>query len=198
MIVVGLTGGIASGKSFIIKYLKKLKIPTHESDLFIESLYVKPTKDFLSFLISIGLGDAVSKKTIDKKLVRKKIFKEKKIKKKLEKYLHRKVSKDRSFFLKKNKNKKIVFLDIPLLFEKNLQSFCNYVCSALAPVKTRQKRALNRMGMTNEIFKLIVENQVSDKERRLKSDFLINTAKTKNITRLCVDKIIHNIIMLKK
>ena len=52
--------------------------------------------------------------------------------------------------------------------------------------------------MTNEIFKLIVENQVSDKERRLKSDFLINTAKTKNITRLCVDKIIHNIIMLKK
>ena len=50
MIVVGLTGGIASGKSFVIKYLKRKKIPTHESDLVVNKMYKKPSKDFLSYL----------------------------------------------------------------------------------------------------------------------------------------------------
>ena len=48
MFVVGLTGVIASGKSFVIKYLKSLKIPTHESDKLISSLYRNPSAAFLN------------------------------------------------------------------------------------------------------------------------------------------------------
>jgi len=50
MIIVGLTGGIASGKTTIINYIKKKNIPTHDSDALVGSLYKKPTESFLKYL----------------------------------------------------------------------------------------------------------------------------------------------------
>ena len=50
MNVVGLTGGIASGKSFVSNYLKSKKIPVHESDQVIKSIYKSPSNSLLLFL----------------------------------------------------------------------------------------------------------------------------------------------------
>ena len=108
------------------------------------------------------------------------------------------VKKERSNFIKKNKKKKIVFLDIPLLFEKKLSSVCNYTCSTIAPIKKREFRALQRRGMTKKIFKLIIKNQSTDKERKLKSDYIINTDLTKSKTCLQVDNIIYDILKKNK
>ena len=47
MIIVGLTGGIASGKSFVVSYLKKIRIHTHEWDIVVNAFYKKPTNMIL-------------------------------------------------------------------------------------------------------------------------------------------------------
>ena len=197
-IVVGLTGGIASGKSFVVDYLKKIKIPTHESDIVVLNLYLSPSSNFLSYLKTNGFKKAVLKKKINKIKIREEIFNNKVKKRRLEKYTHNEVRINREIFLNKNKNKKIVFLDIPLLFEKKLQSICNYVCSVLAPLKTRERRALQRRGMTKKIFKQILNNQIKDKTRRVKSNYTINTSNTKTITYLQVNKIIYDILKKNK
>ena len=194
MIIVGLTGGIASGKSFVVSYLKKIRIPTHESDTVVRALYKKPTNSFVNYLKKEGFEKAVLKKKINKKIIREEIFQKKTKRKKIEKYLHNQVRKERAEFLKKNKKKKIVFLDIPLLFENKLEKACNYVCSTTAPLKTRRARSLKRAGMNKKIFDQIVKTQINDKDRKIKSHYLINTSKTKTKTCLQVDNIIYDIL----
>ena len=201
MIVVGLTGGIASGKSYVIKYLTKLKIPTHESDNIVNSFYQKPNKNFLELLYKEGFDQAIKKNKIDKKIIRDEIFINQHKRIKLEKFLHKEVKKKRNEFIKKHKitqKHNLIFLDIPLLFENNLETGCDYVCSTIAPVKTREKRALQRTGMSRNIFKRIVKSQVKDKFRRLKSNFIINTTKTKAHTCTQVDNMLYNILKKEK
>ena len=198
MIVVGLTGGIASGKTFVVNYLKKIKIPTHESDMVVSALYKKPTTSFVNYLKKEGFEKAIFKKKISKKIIREEIFEKIKKRKKLEKYLHNEVRKNRKEFFKKNKNKKIIFLDIPLLFENKLERVCNYVCSTIAPLKTRKARALQRPGMKRNIFNQIVNTQIKDNNRKKKSHYLIDTSKTKAKTCLQIDNIIYDILIKHK
>ena len=82
MLIVGLTGGIASGKSFVVKYLKKLKIPSHDSDGAIDRLYKKPSKLFLKYLEKNNFGKAINKKVINKSLIKEDIFSDEDKKKK--------------------------------------------------------------------------------------------------------------------
>ena len=103
MIVVGLTGGIASGKTTIINYIKKKNIPTHDSDALVGSLYKKPTESFLKYLKKIKLDHAFRGKKINKSIVRDEIFNDLKKKQLLEKYIHNLVKSSRNLFLKKQK-----------------------------------------------------------------------------------------------
>ena len=194
MIVVGITGGIASGKSFISTYIKGKKIPTHESDKVVSLFYKKKTKQFISFLKKNGFNEFLQEKKINKNYIRQQIFRDKIKKRNLEKFLHKEVKKSRDLFLNKNKNKKIVFLDIPLLFENKLEKNFDYICSVIAPEDKRKKRALNRKNMTNEIFLKIIKSQVKDSTRKKKSDYLIDTTKSKPKTCLQVDYMIYDIL----
>ena len=193
MIIIGLTGSIASGKSTIAKHIKKLKIPIHESDYFISCLYKKPTREFMQKLKKIGFANAIKKNKIDKSALREIFFNNKNKKKLLEKYLHHKVKKDRNKFVEKNKKQKIVFLDIPLLFEKKLEHTCDYVLCAYAPLSIRERRATQRKGMNKQLFNLISSNQIKDSEKKTKSDYIINTTLTKPKTFAKVEKILKNI-----
>jgi len=196
LIVIGLTGGIASGKSFVTSYLKKINIPVHESDEVIKHIYKKPTQIFISFLKKTGLQNVINKKKINKYKIREEIFNNKKKKDIIETYLHAEVRKSREEFLKKNKNKKIIFLDIPLLFEKKLEKNFHYVCSTIAPLETRKARAMNRLGMNKKILEKIIKSQIKDGERKNKSDFIIDTSKSRLKTCLQVDKIIYGVLKI--
>ena len=137
MIVVGLTGGIASGKTTIANFLKKKCFAVHDSDLVVKKLYSKPTSNFLKHLNTINLSHSIKNKKINKNIIRVEIFNNKNKKRKLEKFIHNEVRKSRKEFLIKHKSKKtkIVILDIPLLFEAKLQVVCDYVILLYLPKK---------------------------------------------------------------
>ena len=198
MLVVGLTGGIASGKTFITKRLKALGYLIHESDKVVGELYDSPDRKFKNFLFKSGFKESLVKNKINKIYLRETIFSNKEKKTILENYLHKEVKKRRDIFLRKNKNKNIVFLDIPLLFEKKLEKICNHVCSAIAPLYLRKKRALRRRGMNKEILEKIISSQIKDKERKNKSDYIIDTSKTIKNTYLQIDSIIYDILYKTK
>ena len=193
-IIVGLTGGIASGKSFVASYLKKIKIPTHESDEVVKLLYKNPSNNFLNYLKKNGFEKSIFNKKINKKYIRDEIFTKVKKRKILEKYLHKEVGFSRNIFLQKNKHKKIVFLDIPLLFENKLEKKCNLVCSTICSLKIRKQRVLKRRNINTGLFHQIIKAQITDIERKKKSNYLINTSNTKIKTYLQVDNIIYDIL----
>ena len=196
MIVIGLTGGIASGKTTITNFLKKKKFAVHDSDSVVKKIYSKPELKFLNYLKKINLKNSIKGNKIDKKTIREEIFTNTEKRKLLEKYLHAKVKKSRDIFLKKNRQKKtqIVFLDIPLLFENKLEKICNYTILFYAPLKIRKQRAIRRRGMQKKILVKIIKSQLSDKIKKKKADFIINTSASKN---RCFNKILKTIKQIK-
>ena len=114
----------------------------------------------------------------------------------MEGYIHAEVKKTRNAFLKKHKQKKtdIVFLDIPLLFEKKLEKICHFTILFYASLAIRKKRAIRRRGMQKKILEKIINSQLSDKIKKKKADFIINTSASKH---WCFNKILKIIEQIK-
>jgi len=196
MIIVGLTGGIASGKTTIVKLLKKNKLEVHDSDLVVSNIYSKPKTKFLTHLKKINLGKSLKGRNIDKKIIREEIFNNTKKRKLLEGYIHTEVKKARNAFIKKHKQKKTktIFLDIPLLFENKLEKICDSTILFYAPINTRKKRAIRRKGMEKKILEKIIKNQLNDKIKKKKADFAVDTSVNKN---QCFKKVLRIVESIK-
>ena len=179
--IVAITGGIGSGKTTISKYLKKNNFAVHESDSAVSQIYIKPNKLFLSFLKKNVSKEVVTRNKIDKQKIAEIIFNDKKIKQKLENYIHKEVKKSRDSFVKKNiKNKKnLIFVDIPLLFENKLEKNFDKVLCVIAKKKIRRERVLRNKKFTKKTLQNIFKFQVSDKERKARSNIIIYNNDTK-------------------
>jgi len=190
-IIVGLTGGIASGKTTAVKFLKKKRFAIHDSDAVVKKIYIKPSPSFIKFLKRIKLGNAINGLKINKAVIRDEIFNNLSKRRKLEKHIHIEVKKSRDRFLKKHKKSKIVLLDIPLLFENKLEKICDYTILFVAPLKIRRQRALRRKGMNKTVLEKIIKSQLEDRIKKRRADFIINTATKKNNTINKLSKIIN-------
>jgi len=179
--IIGITGGIGSGKTTVCDYLKKNNFAVHESDRVVAQMYNKPKKSFLIFLKKNISKEAVRNNKINKKKITDIIFNNPKTRKVLESYVHKQVKKHRDSFIKKNIKKKLstVFVDIPLLFEKNLEKNFDVVLCIIAKKKIRRERVLKNKKFTKNILEKIFKFQISDRERKRKSNIVIYNNTTK-------------------
>ncbi len=189
---IAITGGIGSGKSTFCSKLKEKGFKIHSSDEQVAKIYENPDKKFFNYLRTIGLSNSISKKNIDKKIISKIIFENKKIRKKLELYIFKIIRKKRSDFIKREKQKKtkLIFIDIPLLFENSLEKQFNKVISIIASKKTRFKRLKKTRKMTKLQFKNIIRSQTSDVIRKKKSDYVIYNNSTLKDYKIKINKLI--------
>ena len=189
---VAITGGIGSGKSTFCSKLKEKGFKIHSSDEQVAKIYKNPEKKFITYLRTIGLSKSISKKNINKKIISKIIFENKQIRKKLELYIFKIVRKKRSDFIKKEKQKKtkLIFIDIPLLFENNLEKQFNKVISIIASKRVRLKRLKKTRKMTENQFKNITRSQTSDVIRKKKSDYVIYNNSTLKDYKSKINKLI--------
>ena len=189
---IAITGGIGSGKSTFCSKLKEKGFKIHSSDEQVAKIYKNPEKKFITYLRTIGLSKSISKKNIDKKIISKIIFENKQIRKKLELYIFKIVRKKRSDFIKKEKQKKtkLIFIDIPLLFENNLEKQFNKVISIIASKRVRLKRLKKTRKMSENQFKNINRSQTSDVIRKKKSDYVIYNNSTLKDYKIKINKLI--------
>jgi len=190
--LVGITGGIGSGKTTFSNHLKKLGYLVHESDVVVSEVYTNPKKQFLSFVRKKISQNAVKQNKINKKEVANVIFSNKTTKKLLERYIHKEVQNSREAFIKKNikKKKRIIFADIPLLFENKLEKNFDFVVCIISSKKNRIKRVLKNKKFTKENLNKIINAQTSDKERRKRSHIIINNNKTKKDFIFSAEKVL--------
>ena len=189
---IAITGGIGSGKSTFCSKLKEKGFKIHSSDEQVAKIYKNPEKKFVTYLRTIGLSKSISKKNIDKKIISKIIFENKQIRKKLELYIFKIVRKKRSDFIKKEKQKKtkLIFIDIPLLFESGLEKQFHKVISIIASKQIRLKRLKKTRKMTETQFKNIIRSQTSDVIRKKKSDYVIYNNSTLRDYKTKINKLI--------
>lgn len=171
--IVGLTGGIASGKSTVSKYFKEFGAEVLDADLVAKELSEK--KENIAKMVEI-FGDDILDETgnILRQKVREKAFLEKEKLQKLNKLLHPQVI---EVFKNKKENTKqdeIVIFDIPLLFEAGMEKLCDTVIVVYVSKRVQIERMLKRDRHGIELAERIIDSQMSMSEKMDKADIIIN------------------------
>jgi len=190
MILIGLTGIIGSGKTFALNFFKSKNITVFSADDEVKKIFKsKIIKD----KIYKKFPESFSKKKINKNKLASIVFSDRKKLRSLEKLIHPLVKKKKNFFLNKNKNKKIIIMEIPIIFEQKSKKNYNYIIVMNVSRKIQYKRVMKRKNMTPELLKKILSNQISDKKIKY-ADFVINNNGPKNKTKQALRKTLDKIM----
>lgn len=178
MIVLGITGSIAMGKSTVTKMFEDCGAATTNADAIVHNLYTE-NADVIAY-IQQRWPNAVSDGVVNRKQLGAEVFGDPAALKDLEQLLHPKVQQVEKDFVAQaeREGKWLVALDIPLLYESGAQSRCDYVAVVSSPPDIQKARALARANMTEEKFNQILSRQMPDAEKRKRADFIIDTGKT--------------------
>jgi dephospho-CoA kinase len=186
--IIGLTGGIGSGKTTVAKYFASKGIPVYiadeaAKDIMNDAKVVHEVQSIFSENVILKNG------LLDRNTIRELVFKDKKKLEQLNKIIHPKVKADFENWLKKNKNARFIIKEVAILFETNGQKNCDATILVTAPIETRIKRVLKRDKTTKENISQIVKNQLPEEEKmKLATYVIIN--ENLNITYNSVDNLI--------
>lgn len=176
MIKIALTGSIATGKSHVLNCFRELLIPAFSFDDEVAKL-LKNDKTIIS-LIAINFPEFVENMKVNIKKLSNSAFSNKEILRKLEEVIYPRLFEEYDLFLKQNYLEKaaIVVAEVPLLFEKHLESQFDKIILTTCSNADRVKRALKRDGMTITKLNAILENQMADSKKKKLVDFIISTS----------------------
>ncbi|WP_375701165.1 dephospho-CoA kinase [Bartonella sp. AA81SXKL] len=193
MKIVGLTGSIAMGKSTVADFFKQAGISVFSADEAVKQLY--KSEPALSFIERIFPG-VVENGEVNRLKLSEILIDDKEKLQTLEKIIHPLVQeKEREFIdIAREQGKKLVILDIPLLFEKNGESRVDSVIVVSAPPEIQKERVMIRQGMNEKKFAFINAQQMPDEKKRERADFIIDTGKDLENTRQQVFDVIKKLL----
>ena len=169
--IVGLTGGIGSGKSAAAKFFIELGIDVIDADEVSKNILLENKKAKKDFITEFG-SRYIKNNKIDRELLRKEIFKDKTKKKILESIIHPAVRDEISkFIINSDSIYKIVM--VPLIVETNSKEFYDKIIVIDCETKLQLERASDRDNQSKENIADIMQNQASRKERLEIADFVI-------------------------
>jgi len=171
--LIGLTGGIGTGKSTVSTLLRKFSIPVIDADKLVKEIY--QDRDFHHFLNSIF--PEIDSHKIDFKLLRNLVFNSPERKKKLEYEIqHRLPAKFNSEI--NTTNAPYYIYDVPLLFERQLETKLDATVLVYAPKEIQLKRALTRDHEHDpDSIKKIIEHQFDIETKKTRSEFIVDNSK---------------------
>jgi dephospho-CoA kinase len=188
MIVIGLTGSIGMGKSTTAGTFREEGIPVNDSDAVVHDLYRSEAVDPVGAAFPGTVIDGV----IDRPELGRQLSQQPDGFRRLEAIVHPLVRQREARFLEKQKasGTDLVLLDIPLLFETNGENRVDTVVVVTCDPQIQRQRVLARPGMTEEKFRLILDRQMPDAEKRERADFIVDTGDGIEAARARVRQII--------
>ncbi len=188
MIRIGILGDIGSGKSFIAK---KFGYPVFNADEEVGNLYKKNKKVF--FRLKKILPKYIKTFPIKKKEITTAILSNEINFKKIVNIVHLEIRKKLNIFLKVNKNKKIVILDIPLLLENKINKKNDILIFVQAKRVDIQKKLKKRKNFNFKLFNKFKKIQLTLAYKRKKSHFIIKNDFSKKTVKRNIRNILKNL-----
>ncbi len=160
-IKIAITGKIGSGKSTVSEIIRKLGFSVFESDKEVNNLFTKKSVKKEIKALFFGKIDNLIKKdgSVNKARLGDYVFLKKDELKNLEEIIHPLISIQKQKFIDSKKNEKILFFDIPLLFEKKLFGQYNFIIYLHVKKKIQEERVLKRKQMNKEKLEKILDVQ---------------------------------------
>ena len=183
---IGLTGGIASGKTTITNYIRKYKdIPILDADNLSRELIKPNTYGYKKILDYFGNKIIDNKNnseraSINRKLLRNIIFKDSESKEWIEKLLHPLIKEKMIEECSQYKNNQTIVLVIPLLFEAKFEDICTEIWLVKCPRETQKKRLMARDKISEKEAYESIKLQSSFEEKRKFSDIILDNSDNQN------------------
>jgi dephospho-CoA kinase len=171
--IVGLTGGIATGKSTVSKILQSKGCPIIDADQLVKKIYaLNDTKEFIKANFPEGYRNG----EIDFPALRQRFFQDPKAKSDIEGHIYQRLP---DIFLKEYRElgtPPFIIYDVPLLFEKKLDLLVDITVTVYAPRKIQEARLMKRDGILEDLAKKIIDQQMDIEDKKLKADFVIDNS----------------------
>ncbi|WP_290734430.1 dephospho-CoA kinase [Halobacteriovorax sp. JY17] len=173
--VIGLTGGIATGKSSVSNLFQEKGINVICADKLVKAVYQEQTT--INFITS-HFPQVVSKGEINFKLLREIAFSKKENKEELEKFIYQRLPIVFKEQFEKIKTPELLIYDVPLLFEKNMQGLFDLTICVYTKREVQIERIIRRDNSSRELAEKILENQLPIDKKKELSDFCIKNSST--------------------
>lgn len=170
--IIGLTGGIGSGKTTVARFIEEFGFPVYYSDDRAKSIV--NDNEALKSEIRALLGDHAydSNGQYDRKFVAEKVFSDAELLHRLNEIIHPAVRLDFEDWIKRQ-SKYLIFKETALLFELKLNQQCDRSLLVTAEDNIRIKRVMDRDGKTYREIQAIMEKQMPEKEKIKLADCII-------------------------
>ena len=178
MKVIGLTGGIASGKSTVATELRKQNVPVFDADEVSRNAVAKGSKGLALVAEAFGVEYLTADGEMDRAKISQLVFSDKEALKTLEGILHKIVWDEAEAFLAEAREQKakLAVLDVPLLIETKWYERVDLVWLVAVSKEQQIKRAMIRSGMTEEEVKARIAAQMSLEDKKKFADVVLDNS----------------------
>lgn len=209
MIVLGITGGIGSGKTTAAGYLRSLGFACVDVDQIGRELTAEgsPLLEILDREFGpdgkYGRGIAILRdssiegiKILDRKALASVVFSDEKARARFNEIIHSRmlrIIREQIEELRKKENIRGILLDAPLMYEAGCDTMCDRVILVTAPVEIRIERVMKRDGTTREDVVSRIKSQMSDEEKARLADFVVDNSGDTNELCRKLDEIVEGL-----
>ena len=185
--IIGLTGGIGSGKTMVAEYFKSLGIPVYIADK--EARQLMTSENIINALSNEFGKEILENGILNREKLAQLVFNDSKKLQKLNSIVHPEVKKHFDNWVEKHKNYPFVVKEAAILFESGSYKYCDTIITVTAPLETRLQRVMKRDKTDRESVLKRIENQWTDEQRIAKSNYVIHNLSVES-TKKQVDEIL--------
>lgn len=178
MKIIGLTGGIASGKSTVAGILRRLGAEIFDADAVSRAAVAKGSQGLRQVIVAFGAEYLTASGELDRGKLSRLVFEDRAALKKLESIVHAYVRQEAKVFLERARQKGLaaVVLDVPLLIEGGWYQDTDMVWLVAVDEKTQIERAMARSGMTEQEVKARIAAQMSLSDKKPYADLILDNS----------------------
>tara|TARA_R110000868_G_scaffold298978_1_gene559204 strand:+ start:15062 stop:15712 length:651 start_codon:yes stop_codon:yes gene_type:complete len=191
--VIGLTGGIASGKSSVSQILRTHGLSIIDADLLVKSIYRQ--EDIIEHISALA-PETITAGAIDFKKLREVFFSSTAIQSKIEKLIYAQMPSafNQTYKTQLQSKQDFIIYDVPLLFEKKLAPLVDHKVCVWCPKEVQIARLIQRDGITHELALKMLDRQWDIDKKKSESDEIIDNSKTKTELNHSVSIFIKNLL----
>lgn len=190
MITIGLTGGIASGKSTVSAELRRLGLPIFDADAEAKLAVAKGSEGLTQVITALGSEYLTAEGELNRAKVAERVFHDKEALKTIEAIIHKIVWARAEQFMQENRSaeRQLAVLDVPLLIECGWHKLVDSVWLVAVSRKQQIERAMLRSGMTADEVEARIAAQMSLAEKKKYADIVLDNSGTLEETLAAVHK----------
>ena len=195
-LLVGLTGGIATGKTAVANMFEGLGAKTIDYDILVRQIQAPGEAAYQDIVSFFGPSVLAEDQTLNRGKLREIVFQDSEKLKKLNGFIHPRLNthfyNQVENFVKNDPNA-IIQAVVPLLIETNMQSMFDCLVMVYAPQSIQLKRIMERDKNSEALAQSIIDAQMSVEEKKNKCDFVIDNSKSLEITSKQVSDVWHQL-----